>query len=188
MELVWQAGSGINHKRWTCLVCEDQLWRDSTVVHRHENRQNHQQAVRYRQENLDYTPPNPFSPNPETSSRVSPPLQELLVELSKAPYQSSFEEVPAGEFFNFDTIEVDNHGPDLSRQSIDYSANFNLGKDTGLQASDEQRGVARLAEELHAWLLEDSESDDSEPEIQERDEVDVGVPDELGTLLNFGAP
>ncbi|KAJ3846590.1 hypothetical protein EV368DRAFT_88779 [Lentinula lateritia] len=188
MELVWQAGSGINHKKWTCLVCEDQLWRDSTAVHRHEDRQNHQQAVRYRQENSDYTPPNPFSPNPETSSRVSPPLRELLVELSEAPYRSSFEEVPAGEFFDFDTIEVDNHGPDLSRQSIDYSAHFNLGEDTKLQASDEQRGVARLAEELHAWLLEDSESDDSEPEIQERDEVDVDVPDEFGTLLNFGAP
>ncbi|KAJ3916301.1 hypothetical protein F5877DRAFT_91854 [Lentinula edodes] len=175
MELVWQVGSGINHKKWTCLVCEDQLWRDSTAVHRHEDHQNHQQAVRYRQENSDYTPPNPFSPNPETSSRVSPPLRELLVELSEAPYRSSFEEVPAGEFFDFDTIEVDNHGPDLSRQSIDYSTHFNLGEDTELQASDEQRGVARLAEELHAWLLEDSESDDSEPEIQERDEVDVGV-------------
>ncbi|KAJ3899459.1 hypothetical protein F5879DRAFT_993759 [Lentinula edodes] len=174
MELVWQAGSGINYKKWTCLVCEDQLWRDSTAVHRHEDRQNHQQAVRYRQENSDYTPPNPFSPNPETSSRVSPPLRELLVELSEAPYRSSFEEVPAGEFFDFDTIEVDNHGPDLSRQSIDYSAHFNLGEDTELQASDEQRGMARLAEELHAWLLEDSESDDSEPEIQEQNEVDVG--------------
>ncbi|KAJ3912042.1 hypothetical protein F5877DRAFT_85250 [Lentinula edodes] len=127
-------------------------------------------------------------PNPETSSRVSPPLRELLVELSEAPYRSSFEEVPAGEFFDFDTIEVDNHGPDLSRQSIDYSAHFNLGEDTELQALDEQRGMARLAEELHAWLLEDSESDDSEPEIQEQDEVDVGVSDELGTLLNFGAP
>ncbi|KAJ3920045.1 hypothetical protein F5877DRAFT_89667 [Lentinula edodes] len=51
-----------------------------------------------------------------------------------------------------------------------------------------QRGVARLAEELHAWLLEDSESDDSEPEIQERDEVDLDVPDELKILPNFGAP
>ncbi|KAJ4488656.1 hypothetical protein C8R41DRAFT_896160 [Lentinula lateritia] len=33
--------------------------------------------------------------------------------------------------------------------------------------------MARLAEELHAWLLEDSESDDSEPEEQELDETCV---------------
>ncbi|KAJ4481358.1 hypothetical protein C8R41DRAFT_922309 [Lentinula lateritia] len=182
MELVWQAGSGINHKKWTCLVCEDQLWRDSTAVHRHEEPQNHQHAVRYRRENSEYTPPNPFSPNPETSSRVSPPLRELLEELSKAPYQRSVEEGSAQEFF-----DSQNRGPNFTTHAVDYSVHFDMGEDTELQASDEQRGMARLAEELHAWLLEDSVSDDSEPENQEQDEVDLDVPEELETFLNFGA-
>ncbi|KAJ4466557.1 hypothetical protein C8R41DRAFT_932356, partial [Lentinula lateritia] len=165
----WEAGTGINRKKWTCIICEDRLWRDSTAAHRHEERQTHQQAVRYQQENPGYTPPNPLNANPGISSRVSPPLQDLLVELSEAP----FVEGTSREFFDSDNIGQHYHDglPEFrSNVAANFSVNFDPNDATELQSSEEERGLARLAEELHAWLLEDTDSDDSEPELQEQDE------------------
>ncbi|KAJ3877317.1 hypothetical protein F5051DRAFT_440725 [Lentinula edodes] len=181
--VVWEAGTGINRKKWTCIICEDRLWRDSTAAHRHEERQAHQQAVRYQQENPGYIPPNPLSPNPRISSRVSPRLQDLLVELSEAP----FVEGTSQEFLDFDDIGQhyrDGSSEFRSNVTTNFSVNFDPSDATELQSSEEERGLARLAEELHAWLLEDTDSDDSEPELQEQDEVYLDNENE--DILNFG--
>lgn len=168
--VVWEAGTGINRRKWTCIICEDRLWRDSTAAHRHEERQTHQQAVRYQQENPAYIPPNPLSPNPGISSRVSPRLQDLLVELSEAPFVQGTSQ----EFLDSDNIGQHYHdGSSEFRSNVaaNFSVNFDPSDATELQSSEEERGLAHLAEELHAWLLDDTDSDDSEPELQEQDEV-----------------
>ncbi|KAF8824027.1 hypothetical protein HHX47_DHR9000094 [Lentinula edodes] len=163
----WEPGTGSKRSQWSCLACDDHVWRDANLARRHENGKGHQQAVKHHREASHYSAPDPFVPNPGTSRRVSPPLESLLMDLSEGPYETQGHDEP----FDFENVQPSS---DRNTQPV-YGITFDPTEDFTLQPSDVERGMARFAEEMHAWLLEEPDSENSEDEIEECDDLEDDV-------------
>lgn len=109
---------------------------------------------------INWSNPNPTSPNPRVNKLVQGPLPDLLAVLqqqSPSPLQMSDDDMAGPSRLSPEDTS-----------SLPHEVTFNESDITELQRSDHDLALERLGEELNSYLFDESDSENSDNELEER--------------------
>ncbi|KAI6039086.1 hypothetical protein EDC04DRAFT_3012242 [Pisolithus marmoratus] len=157
----WAAGVGRHRRKWSCLACKDDKWRDARAARRHEKTILHRENVGHLLSPQICPSSSPTRPD---STRNSP-LLDLLADLSEPVSPHGTPCAAAAPYDDYDSFQLD-------WDAIDHEQLY-------LPSVHDER-LTTMASSLAAWLADgedpafsDADGSDS-PDVQGED-LDPGV-------------